>query len=93
MSAILRQSVRPGLNAVLPVMRYGATTRIGARRTLATLYEQKVPPSSGPSTALKPGVRLAEEKDNVQIVGEEVKGSEGPHYQGELGCSGLRVWD
>ena len=57
------------------------SSRIGLR-SLATLYEQNVPPSSGSSTALKPGVRLREEQNNVQVVGEEVKGSEGPHYQG-----------
>jgi len=56
------------------------SSRIGLR-SLATLYEQNVPPSSGSSTALKPGVRLREEQNNVQVVGEEVKGSEGPHYQ------------
>jgi len=37
------------------------------------------------STALKTNVRESEERSaaSVQVVGDEVKGAEGPHYQGE----------
>jgi len=68
-------------------MRYAVIPSRTGIRTLATLYEQNVPSSSGPSTALKPGVRYQEEQQNLQVVGEEVKGSEGPHYQGMFQCA------
>ncbi len=41
------------------------------------------------STALKTNVRESEERSaaSVQVVGDEVKGAEGAHYQGECQCN------
>ena len=71
--------------SVRPVLRspIASSSRFGVR-TLATLYESQVPPTTRASTALKPGVRHSEEQRQVQVVGEEGKGSEGPHPKGGL---------
>ena len=41
--------------------------------------------TSHASTALKPGVREREAQNGqgAKVVGDEVKGAEGPHYKGE----------
>jgi hypothetical protein len=86
-SLMMRQSA----HALRPIVGLGLRPAVMSVRCISgttqrqkTLYESDIPPSKGPSTALKPGVRQREEAQHVKVVGSEAKGSEGPHPHGVL---------
>lgn len=88
MAAILRTALYRTTTSPSVFLRCSATTTVHARSFSAAARRQiEAGRSHQASTALQADVHHREEGSKVGVVGEEMKGSEGPHYQGEFRLS------
>ncbi|KAI9639822.1 alternative oxidase 1 [Dioszegia hungarica] len=82
MAAILRTALYRTTTSPSVFLRCSATTTVHARSFSAAARRQiEAGRSHQASTALQADVHHREEGSKVGVVGEEMKGSEGPHYQ------------